>query len=66
MMLDDVLVLIDNCPNLEINEEQVLLAFSHAKELHVKEMDDIEKYSRMNFNEFIEFIARAGALLYNN
>ena len=29
-------------------------------------MDDIEKYSRMNFIEFIEFIARAGALLYSN
>jgi hypothetical protein len=42
-----------------------LIAFAHAKELHVKEIDDIDKYQRLGLTEFIEFIARLGVLLYH-
>ena len=52
------------CPLLEMSTEQVHLAFSHAKELHIKEMEDIDRYTRLTFCEFLEFIARAGVLLY--
>ena len=44
----------------------MIVAFSHSKELHVKEMDDIDKYSRLELVEFYEFIARAGVLLFKD
>ena len=63
-MMDDAITLIDKCPELNLTPEIVKLAFSHSKELHVKEMDDIEKYSRMGNTEFLEFIARLGVLVF--
>jgi len=46
--------------------ELITLAFAHSKELHVKEMDDIDKYSRLGINELIEFIARLGVILHQD
>jgi hypothetical protein len=63
-MMDDAITLIDRCPELNLSPEIVKLAFSHSKELHVKEMDDIDKYSRMGNTEFLEFIARLGVLVF--
>jgi hypothetical protein len=65
-LMDDALSLIERCPELNLSQDIVKLAFSHAKELHVKEMDDIDKYSRMGSTEFLEFIARLGVLVYQN
>jgi hypothetical protein len=65
-MLEDALTLVDKCSNLKLTEEIIKIAFAHAKELHVKEMDDIDKYNRLTLVELIEFIARLGALLYHD
>ncbi len=63
-MIEDALTLVDKCPGLKLTEELVKIAFSHSKELHVKEMDDIDKYSRLGLVELMEFIARIGVLIY--
>ena len=63
-LMDDALGLIEKCPDLNLTVDIVKLAFSHSKELHVKEMDDIDKYSRMGNIEFLEFIARLGVLVF--
>jgi hypothetical protein len=63
-LMDDALTLIDKCSDLHLSVDMVKLAYSHAKELHVKEMDDIDKYSRMGQTEFLEFIARLGVLVF--
>jgi hypothetical protein len=63
-MIEDALTLIERCPELNLNEDMIKLAFSHAKELHVKEMDDIDKYNRMGATEFLEFIARLSTLAF--
>jgi hypothetical protein len=65
-MIDDARALIDKCPELYLTQDMVQIAFSHSKELHVKEMDDIEKYYRLGLTEFMEFIARLGVLVYKN
>ena len=64
--LDDALTLLDKCPGLKLTEELINIAFAHAKELHVKEMDDMEKYNRLTLVELLEFIARLGVLIYND
>ena len=63
-MIEDALTLIERCPELNLTEDMIKLAFSHSKELHVKEMDDIEKYNRMGTTEFLEFIARLSTLVF--
>jgi len=63
-MIEDALTLIERCPELNLTEDMIKLAFSHSKELHVKEMDDIEKYNRMGTTEFLEFIARLSTLAF--
>ena len=63
-LMDDALTLIERCPELNLTPDIVKLAYSHSKELHVKEMDDIDKYSRMGNTEFLEFIARLGVLVF--
>jgi hypothetical protein len=62
--MDDALSLVDKCPELKLTVDIVKLAFSHSKELHVKEMDDIDKYLRIGQTEFLEFIARLGVLVF--
>jgi hypothetical protein len=62
-LIDDALSLIEKCPGLKLNQELIKIAFAHAKELHVKEMDDIERYNRLGMVELLEFVARVGVLL---
>lgn len=64
IMLEDARSLSQKLPKLGLTDEQVVIAFSHSKELHVKEMDDIDKYDRLSFVEFIEFAARCAVLLF--
>ena len=64
ILLDDLLKLNQLCPQLDASEEMIKIAFSHSKELHVKEMEDIDKYTKLHTAEFLEFIARLGVLLY--
>jgi hypothetical protein len=66
LMVEDVKLMCEKCTELDLTEDKIMLAFSHAKELHVKEMDDIDKYKRLGFTEFLEFIARLGVLLYQD
>ena len=64
-MLEDAKRLHHYCHTLPgLTEEHILIAFSHSKELHIKEMEDIDKYSKLTQTEFLEFIARLAALLY--
>ena len=64
LLLDDTKNIVAKCPALTATEEQIQIAFAHSKELHVKEMADIDKYTRIGITEFLEFIARLGVLLY--
>lgn len=65
LILDDVKELILKCPGLEMTVALVQVAFSYSKILHVKEMEDIDKYTRIELVEFIEFIARVGVILFH-
>ena len=64
--LDDVAAMIAECPALEVTEDTMRVAFAHSKELHVKEMDDIDKYTKLELSEFVEFIARLAYLQYHD
>ena len=64
--LDDIAALIEECPELEVSEDMMKVAFAHSKEIHVKEMDDIDKYTRLELSEFVEFIARIAFLLFHD
>jgi len=56
--------LIEECPELQVTEDTMKVAFAHSKEIHVKEMDDIDKYTRLELSEFVEFIARIAFLQF--
>lgn len=62
--LDDVAAILLECPALEVTEDTMRVAFSHSKELHVKEMEDIDKYTQLELSEFVEFIARLAYLQF--
>ncbi len=66
IMLDDAKKLIDKCPSLNLSVEDIMLAFSHSKELHIKEMEEIDRYSKLTQTEFLEFLARLGVLLFKS
>jgi hypothetical protein len=65
-MLDDAKQLVDKVPSLNLQSDLIMIAFAHSKELHVKEMADIEKYYRLNPHEFLEFLGRLSALVYKS
>ncbi len=58
--------MIDKCTGFPVplTVEMIKLAFAHSKELHVKEMDDIDKYNRLGITELLEFVARLGVLIF--
>ena len=67
IMLDDAKKLPGLCHGLPgLTEEFIKIAFSHSKELHIKEMEELDKYSRLTQTEFLEFIARLGVLLFSD
>jgi len=65
-MLDDARKLHDKFPELHLTHEIILIAFSHSKELHVKEMEEIDKYSRLTIPEFLEFLSRLAFIIYKD
>ncbi len=46
-MLDDAKKLIEKCPSLNLSIEEIMIAFSHSKELHIKEMEEIDRYTKL-------------------
>ncbi len=65
IMLDDAKRLLQICSNLHgLSYEMIKIAFSHSKELHIKEMEEIDKYTKLTHTEFLEFLARIAHLLF--
>ena len=48
--------------NISLSDDAISLAFAHSKQLFIQEMEDINKYERMLFVEFLELIARISDL----
>ena len=53
----------EKCPGL-LSENSIQLAYSRSKMTVVDEMTGGEKYMRMVFVEFLEFVARVAYLAY--
>ncbi|CDW84855.1 UNKNOWN [Stylonychia lemnae] len=49
---------------LNMTSEEITTAFAYSKSTFVQEMEDIWKYKRMPFHEFLEFLGRLGQVKY--
>jgi len=56
--LDDAKQMIVEKSGLGLTEKQVTLAFSYSKLIVIDEIEDAAKMDKLNFTEFLEFIAR--------
>lgn len=46
-MLEDAQKLIEKFHALNLTHEEIMIAFSHSKELHIKEMEEIDRYTKL-------------------
>eukprot|EP00347_Sterkiella_histriomuscorum_P001629 403371291 len=60
----DVLIDILHESELQMNSEDITVAFAYSKQTFIQEMEDIKRYKNIPFHEFLEFIGRLAQIKY--